>query len=178
VAHGSVGPAPANPTEEITMHPLAKAVALIGGALLIVVTAGPAGAAPRPVIDLRGADVGSFETATDGSAHLSGHVTGDPFDGSYTAVLAAVDGSLPDPGVCEPATATLDVTGAKDRYLQLAATGEVCGQWTDATYVVTHSFVGRYDVTEATAKRLRGTDGWISLVLATEGRANVEAIDT
>ena len=160
------------------MNLFAKTAALIGGALLVTVTAGPAQAAPRPVIDLRGADVGSFVIAEDGSARLTGNVTGDPFDGSYTAVLAAVDGSLPDPGVCEPGTATLDVTGPKERYLQLAATGEVCGQWTDATYVVTHSFVGRYDVTGATAKRLRTTDGWISLVLATEGRANVEAIDT
>ena len=105
-------------------------------------------------------------------------MTGNPFDGGYTAVLAAVDGSLPDPGVCEPATATLDVTGPKDRFLQVAATGEVCGKWIDATYAVTHSFVGHYDVTGATTKRLRGTDGWISLVLATEGQANVEAIDT
>lgn len=33
-------------------------------------------------------------------------------------------------------------------------------------------------VTDASSRRLRGTDGWISLILATEGRANVEAIDT
>ena len=39
-------------------------------------------------------------------------------------------------------------------------------------------FVGRYVVTDASARRLRGTDGWISVILATEGRANVEAIDT
>ena len=160
------------------MHVFAKSAALIAGALLVTVTADAAQAAPRPLIDLRGADVGSFVTAPDGSARLNGAVTGDPFDGGYTAVLAAVDGSLPDPGVCEPATATVDVTGPKDRSLQLAATGNVCGEWTDATYVVTHSFVGRYDVVGATTKRLRGTDGWISLILATEGRANLEAIDT
>ena len=160
------------------MHVLAKPAALISGALLITVTAGPAEAAPRLAIDLRGADVGSFVIAEDGSARLTGNVTGNPFDGGYTAVLAAVDGSLPDPGVCEPATATLDVSGPKDRFLQVAATGQVCGQWADATYVVTHSFVGHYDVTGATTKRLRGTDGWISLILATEGQADVEAIDT
>jgi hypothetical protein len=70
------------------------------------------------------------------------------------------------------------VTGTRNRSLDVAATGEVCGTWADATYVVTHRFVGRYDVTDASAKRLRETDGWISLILATEGRANVEAIDT
>ena len=77
-----------------------------------------------------------------------------------------------------PQPPPLDVTGPKHRYLHLAATGEVCGTWPDATYVVTHNFVGRYDVTDGSVRRLRGTDGWISLILATEGRANVEAIDT
>ena len=72
----------------------------------------------------------------------------------------------------------MDVAGPKGRTLHLAATGEVCGTWADATYVVTHRFVGRYVVTDASARRLRGTDGWISVVLATESRANIEAIDT
>jgi len=72
----------------------------------------------------------------------------------------------------------VDVTGPKKRTLHLAATGEVCGTWADTVYVVTHSFVGRYVVTNASARRLRGTDGWISMILATEGRANVEAVDT
>jgi hypothetical protein len=160
------------------MHLSTKTAALVAGALLVAGTAGPADAAPRPRLDLRGASVGSFEPAADGSARLAGAVTGTPFDGSYTAALAAVDGSLPEPGLCEPATAELDVTGPKDRYLSLAATGELCGEWTDATYVVTHRFVGRYDVAGTSVPRLRGTDGWISLILATEGRANVEAIDT
>jgi hypothetical protein len=161
------------------MHLFAKGVAVLTGALLITVSAGQAQASPkRPLIDLRGADVGSYVLADDGSAQLSGLVTGVPFDGNYTAVLAADDGSLPDPGVCEPASATVEVTGWKHRYLRLAATGDVCGEWVDETYVVTHRFVGRYDVTDASRQRLIGTDGWISLILATEGRANMEAIDT
>ena len=155
-----------------------QAAVLIGGALLAAVTAVPAEAAPRPLIDLRGADVGSFVVDDAGAARLTGRVTGRPFDGTYTAVLTADDASLPEPGRCEPATATLKVTGPKKRYLRLAATGEVCGTWPDATYVVTHQFVGRYQVTHSSARRLRGTDGWISQILATEGRANVEAIDT
>ena len=64
------------------------------------------------------------------------------------------------------------------RTLRLDAVGEVCGEYADATYVVTHRFVGSYVVTDATHRRLRGTDGWISLILATEGRANVEAFDS
>jgi hypothetical protein len=43
---------------------------------------------------------------------------------------------------------------------------------------VTHRFVGGYVVTDATHRKLRGTDGWISLILATEGRANVEVFDS
>lgn len=160
------------------MRLLTKTVVLIGGALLAAVAAVPAEAAPPPRIDLRGAGVGSFVVDDAGAARLTGQVTGVPFDGTFTAVLAATDGSLPEPGVCEPATATLDVTGPKHRYLSLAATGEVCGTWTDATYVVTHAFVGRYEVADGSVRKTRGTDGWISLILATEGRANVEAIDT
>jgi hypothetical protein len=165
------------------MHLSTKLVALVTGAALIpcaalVATAGTADAAPPPKLDLRGASMGSFELDPDGSARLAGTVTGTPFDGAYTATLAAADGSLPEPGHCEPATATLEVTGPKGRHLGLAATGEVCGEWADATYVVTHRFVGRYDVAVAPTGRLRGTDGWISLILATGGRANVEAIDT
>ena len=160
------------------MHVLTKTAVLLGGALLALVAAVPAEAGPPPRIDLRGAAVGSFVVDDAGAAHLTGQVTGKPFDGAYSAVLAADDGTLPGPGVCEPAHATLDVTGAKGRHLGLTATGEVCGTWPDATYVVTHKFVGRYEVTASSARRLRGTDGWISYVLATEGRANVEAFDS
>jgi hypothetical protein len=45
--------------------------------------------ARRPVIDLRGADVGSFVLAEDGTAHLRGAVTGDPFEGR--ANVEAID---------------------------------------------------------------------------------------
>lgn len=153
-----------------------KTAVLICGALLAATA--PADAAPPPRIDLRGAGLGSFVIDAAGTAQLIGEVTGTPFDGTYAAALAADDGSLPEPGACEPATATLDVTGPRNRYLRLAATGEVCGTWPDATYVVTHRFVGRYRVTDSSARRLRGTDGWMSQTLATEARANVEAIDT
>jgi hypothetical protein len=165
------------------MHPLKKTATviapLIGGALLVAATTAPADATPRPVIDLRGAEVGTFAMDESGSARLEGRVTGAPFDGIYTAVLTPVDGTLPAAGECEPATATMRVVGLTGkRFLHLVATGTVCGTWPDAAYVVTHDFVGRYDVVASTVRRVRGTDGWISMVLATEGRANVEAIDT
>jgi hypothetical protein len=160
------------------MHLLTKTTVLIAGALLTAVAAAPADAAPRPAVDLRGEGVGSYVVDDAGTARLSGTVTGTPFGGTYTAVLAADDGTLPEPGVCEAATATVDVTGTRGRHLELSGAGQVCGTWPDATYVVTQSFTGRYVVTDASARRLRGTDGWFSLILATEGRANVEAFDS
>ena len=159
------------------MHPKTTIAAVIG-ALLASVAAPQAWAAPPPVVDLRGADVGAYALDAEGTAQLIGRVTGAPFDGAYTATLTSANGSLPAPEVCEAASASVEVVDAKGRTLHLAATGEVCGTWADATYVVTHRFVGRYLVTDASARRLRGTDGWISVVLATENRANLKAIDT
>jgi len=159
------------------MNHKTKASALIG-ALLVLAPATPAMAAPRPAVDLRGEGVGAYALDAGGTARLRGAITGAPFDGSYRARLSSSDGSLPAPGECEPGTAAVHVNGKGHRSLDLRATGEVCGRWVDATYVVTHEFVGRYVVTDASSRRLRGTDGWISLILATEGRANIEAIDT
>lgn len=159
------------------MNHTTKAAALIG-TLLALAPASPAMAAPRPGVDLRGDGIGSYALDAEGTARVTGRVTGVPFKGAYTATLSSSDGSLPTPGECEPATATVHVTGEGHRSLDLVATGEVCGRWADPTYVVTHEFVGRYVVTDASVRRLRGTDGWTSLILATEGRANIEAIDT
>lgn len=160
------------------MNLFARIAVVAAGLLLTVLGAVPAQAARPPMIDLRGAGLGSYVVDGAGAARLSGSVTGAPFDGTYTATLAANDGSLPDPGSCEPATAIVDVVGSRDRHLQLTGSGSVCGEWTDATHVVTHPFVGRYEVTAASARRLRGTDGWYTLILASEARANMEAIDT
>lgn len=156
---------------------LAKTTALIAGAVLAAGTAGPAQAAATK-IDLRGATVGSYTLDADGSARVTGDVIGKPFAGPYTAVLTPADGTLPEPGVCEPATVAVDVTGERGRYLQLAGTGEVCGKWTGPNSVVTHRFVGRYQVVDSSVRSTLRTDGWIGVSLALENRANLEAIDT
>jgi hypothetical protein len=80
--------------------------------------------------------------------------------------------------VTSPATGTFEVIGSRDHTFRMDAVGDVCGEYADATYVVTHRFVGRYVVADASKRKLEGTDGWISLILATEGRANVEAFDS
>jgi hypothetical protein len=160
------------------MYRSTSLVTLIAAMLMLVGLAAPASAARPPQIDLRGATVGSYHLDDAGTALLAGEVTGKPFDGPYTATLAGDDGSLPVPGECEPATATLSVTGPRGKYLDLAATGQVCGRWTDAVSIVTHRFTGRYEVVATSERKLRGGDGWIGVLLATEGRANVEAFDS
>jgi hypothetical protein len=157
---------------------LATTAALVAGAVLALGTVAPAEAAPPPRIDLRSTTLGTYVLDDTGAAVVTGDVTGKPFDGAYTAVLIPADGSLPEPGVCEPGSATVDVTGAKGRYLQLAATGEICGKWVGPNNAVTHKLVGRYQVTDSSVRNTQGTDGWIGLGLATEGRAFLEAIDT
>jgi hypothetical protein len=160
------------------MNPFRTILVLVIAVLAVLGATATTASAAKPRIDLRGAQVGSSVLDDAGTAHLSGEVTGRPFGGAYTATLAAADGSLPEPGACEPASATLDVDGPRRKHLELVATGEVCGQWTDATYVVTHRFTGSYEVADSSRCRLVGTDGWISVVLATEGRANVEVYDS
>ena len=151
---------------------------VVAAALAAAVTA--AGAAPasaaRTKIDLS-SQSGALTMGADGSAVVTGTVTGDPLDGDYTAVLTADDGSLPDPGVQETATATVTVVGERGRTLVLTGTGTVTGKWTDQTYKATHVFVGRYDA-ESTVRRADGTDGWFSIGLGTEARGYVEAFDS
>ena len=110
------------------MNRITRLTALAVAALAVPAVASPAVAAPKPLVDLHGADVGTYSLDSAGTAHLAGSVTGEPFDGAYVATLAADDGSLPAPGSCEPATGTLDVTSPK-RTLRLDAVGEVCGEY-------------------------------------------------
>lgn len=98
--------------------------------------------------------------------------------GTYTGTLTAKDGTLPDPGECEPATAALRVDGAKRRFVELTAQGDVCGQWTDTVLRVTHVFTGRYDLTASVPQRLQGTDGFYEVRITDDGVSGVSAIDT
>lgn len=136
----------------------------------------PAAADPKPLVDAGGP--GTYTVTAGGSAALAGTATGTPFDGPYTASLAAADGTLPEPGVCEAATVTARVDGPGSRFIELQSTDEVCGQHLQPPYVVTQVFTGRYTVTGSSSRRLVGTDGFVEVRLATEGRAHLFAIDT
>ena len=143
---------------------------------VVLATVAPASAAGKPRVDFDGH--GTYSVASDGSAALAGAGTGDPFDAAYTTTLAASDGTLPDPGTCEPGTATVTLEGSRGRFLELVATGDLCGKHLQPPYVETHRFTGRYDVVSSWQKRFLGSDGFLQVSLFTEGRAGVFAIDT
>ena len=146
-------------------------------AALIGLAAEPGAAAPKPKIDTRG--LGTYTAIDAGAVAVAGSATGTPFDGTVTGTLVVADGSLPEPGVCEPATATQRVDGSRQRFLELASTGNVCGTWVQpGASIVTHVFTGRYDVIASTQRRLLGTDGFHEIRLTNAGTASVFAIDT
>jgi hypothetical protein len=133
-------------------------------------------AAAKPQINLSGQ--GTYTMSDPGLAVPTGTVTGLPFAGSFRAFLQAVDGTLPDPGVCEPGHATIRIRGSHDRRVVLDGDGTICGQYVQPPYVVTHVFTGRYDVASSSVRKLRGGDGWFEVGLANDGRASVSAYDS
>ena len=145
-------------------------------AAAVATLSAPASAEPKPRIDAGGP--GTYTLAADGSAVITGTATGTPFEGPYTATLAAADGTLPAPGECEPATVTARLDGPGGRYVELQSTDEVCGQHLQPPYVVTQVFTGRYTITASSKRNLIGTDGFVEARLATDGRAFMFAIDT
>lgn len=147
--------------------------ALLVGTLLTAVS--PASAA-KPKVNFSG--LGTYVVLGDGSAALAGTATGEPLDGTYEATLVPADGTLPEPGACEPATAAVRLEGLRDRFLELTSQGTVCGQYLQPPFVVTHVFTGRYDITAASRRPLVGTDGFVELRLAVDGRASAFAVDT
>lgn len=152
------------------------ALTLAGIVAVTLAVAQPVDAAKRIRIDSSG--TGTFVMDGDGSARISGTSTGAPFDGAHEGRLAADDGSLPRPGTCESATATLRVDGGRQRFVEMTATGNVCGEDPDPTYVVAHSFTGRYVVGASTERRLAGTTGFMSQAISVDGHSHVLAIAT
>ena len=133
-------------------------------------------AAPKPRIDVDG--LGTYTLGTGGAAIVTTSVTGVPFAGQATAVLRPQDGTLPEPGQCEPGTVTVRIDGSRGRYLELSSSDDVCGEYVQPPSVVTHVFTGVYDVTSASERRLQGGDGFVEIRLTNDGRASVFAIDT
>jgi hypothetical protein len=133
-------------------------------------------AAPKPKVNLSG--LGTYTSVGSDTAVASGPLTGDPFDGTFLASLRAVDGTMPEPGDCEPGEATIRIEGPHGQYATLEGSGDICGQYLQPPFVVTQVFTGRYDVTSSKTGKIRGTDGWFEVRLTVDGRAAVSAFDS
>jgi hypothetical protein len=159
------------------MHKTGVVAAVVLATALGAATSTPALAGPKPRVQLSSRG-GELALGQDGSATVSGWVEGTPFDGQYAAVLTADDGSLPEPGEAEPATATVTVVGPRGQQLVLTGSGTVTGEWVGPNAALTHLFTGRYTA-DSTVHRVDGTDGWYSVgVAATMSLGYVEAFDS
>jgi hypothetical protein len=156
-----------------------KRSALVTAGLTAALALAPltsASAGQKPKIDFSGS--GAYGVTAGDVAVARGTVTGTPFTGTFRATLQPVDGSLPEPGVCEPGRAAIRIDGAGGRYAVLVGAADICGQHPDATYVVTQVFSSDYDVAATSVRKLRGGDGWMEIRLTTDGRAVVTAFDS
>ena len=163
------------------------ALALAGAVLAGPVASTGAGAAPKPKpsgLTVSGAGTWQIRQWVDdvvvngtGSVTVGSRTT----DVLVAAVVQTDDRTLPAPGECERAFATMSAYGARGVDLTLVGMGDVCGTWVQpGTSIVTHVFTGRYEVygEETSPKRLDGTDGWYEVRLADDGSASAFAVDT
>jgi hypothetical protein len=160
---------------------------------IAVAVAGPFGstgatAAPRPkppTFTLSG--TGTWQTrewVNDAAVNGTGQLTyrdGRTVDVQVAAVVQTDDRTLPDPGECEDAFATMTAYGARRVDFTMVGSGEVCGtEVQPPTSIVTHVFTGDFEVygDHTTPRRLEGTDGFYEIRLANDGTASVFATDT
>jgi hypothetical protein len=158
------------------LKPITKAITAGVVGIAALVPAAAAEARCRPQVDYAG--TGTYQmTELDQFARGVGRVRGTPFDGQVTFMLSADDGSMPAPGECEPGGANLAVTGRRHQELSAVSIGEICGQYVDDVYTVTQVFTGQYSIYEST-KRLKDTEGWIEIRLATGDRMSITLFDS
>jgi len=139
-----------------------------------------AGAAKAPDLLLDGGDhwfthdVGWFPVV-QGPAEV--HLGNRTLSGQLSATVQPDDHTMPAPGECEGAITFVFVEGDRPSAdLFLSSAGQVCGQWVqEPTNVVTHVFTGVMTIEEAGFHRLEGTEGFLEVRLAVDGRANVFA---
>jgi len=143
---------------------------------LVLAPVTSAQAAPKPAVDFDGS--GTFTLTTGEVAVATGSVSGAPFTGTFRASLQPLDGTLPEPGVCESAHASIRIDGPRGRYAVFLGNAEVCGQYVDSVNIVTHVFSSTYDVVSTSERKLRGGDGWMEIRLTADGRGVVSAFDS
>lgn len=175
-----------NPTVRGALR-VAAAVALAGGILAGPVGATGAGADPKPkapALTVSGTGTWQIrEWINDVVVNGTGSLTtsGKTTEVLVAAVVQTDDRTLPAPGECERAFATMSAYGVRGVDLTLVGYGDVCGTWVQpGTSIVTHLFTGRYEVygDETAPRRLEGTDGWYEVRLGEDGSASAFAVDT
>lgn len=168
-----------------TTHPRwRRALALTAAALVTLgVTASvttTAGAAKAPSLLLDGGDhwfthdVGWYPVVQGPAEVYYGNRT---LTGQLSATVRPDDRTMPAPGECESAITFVFVEGDRaSADLFLSSAGQLCGHWVqEPTSVVTHVFTGTMTIEESGNRRLEGTEGFLEVRLAVDGRANVFA---
>ncbi len=159
------------------INPIAKFVVAGAAALAAIAPAAVGEAAGKPQVDFAG--TGTYEMTEFGLfARGSGQVDGKPFDGTATFMLRTDDGTFPAPGECEPGFANFAVQGRGRQELWGTSAGDVCGQFvSEPDSVVTVVYTGDYSIVES-SRRLRDTEGWIEIRLATDDRMAITLFDS
>ena len=182
----------------ITRPPRRRLRAALGLAVGVAVLAGPLGgpavagsvdrqqAPQRPALTLDGTGGWQIrewinDVVVNGTGELSGRSDNRTQDVQVAAVIQTDDRTLPAPGECESAFATMSAYGVRNVDLTLVGMGEVCGTYVQPPIsIVSHVFTGTFEVYgEGTQpRRLEGVDGFYEIRLADDGTASVFAIDT
>jgi hypothetical protein len=132
---------------------LAGAVALAAATSVLTTTA-PASAARSSKLTVVG--TGSVAPTAAGGWSYEGQASGTPFGGAFSGHLEPADGTLPELGSCEPATATLRVDDGA-RFYRLESNGQVCSWFLPMGTM--HQFTGRFTVAETSHRKLRRVEG-------------------
>ena len=152
-----------------------KGVAFAAIALAAIGPAASAGAGVNhPQVDYSGTGRYAVEGIFARGAG-SGH--GVPFDGAVTFMLRTDDGTLPEPGECEDGFANFAITGKRRQHLWGVSDGTICGEFVQEPANVTHVYTAEYSIADS-SKRLRDTEGWIEIRLATENRMSITLVDS
>lgn len=144
-------------------------------ALATILSAGTASAAHhRPTIDLSGH--GSTSVDEGWRSVLQGIAQGRPFGGEWVGTIKPDSGAWPEPGTCVGGDATFFVDGPRRKEITAIAIGDVCAPYADGVTAVKYSFVGQFDAYDAIPHRIADTQGWLELIVGTDGSTNLTAV--
>jgi hypothetical protein len=135
---------------------------------------GSALARHRPLIDLGGRG----SAADEGWRYAAqGNVSGRPFNGTWAAGIKPDGGFWPAEGQCTGGDVVASVDGPERKEISIVAIGEICAPSADAA-AVRYAFTGEFDAYEAVPRRLSDTQGWIEIIIATDGSANLTLVSS